>query len=338
MWLDPYPVTLVGSMLIFGSWEGFHGVRPSDGQPLWSQRVLLPPLDPTAHQSATAVGATLAGEFVIAGANHKLFIADTTGNIRVTTPNSAAIIHGWFPVVGSDGSSYFSVIASPARVASFSVDGVRRWMRSYGPGEGSGILALGAKGELLIGMGTHKIAKPYGSALVGVDSSCGSERWRTSFAGIVQYPMVVGLDGTIYLATHEPQQLLAVRPGGKVAWTISEQTGLWSTTIRPIGADGTIYTIFSDAWSPGGEPSQVRAYSLAGQELWKLPVPGLFTDGTAVLRNDGMLIFSGMIREGTTDNTYLIAVQTRSPGLAKSPWPRGRHDNQNTGNQGTPLP
>ena len=127
MWLDPYPVTLVGSMLIFGSWEGFHGVRPSDGQPLWSQRVLLPPLDPTALQSATAVGATLAGEFVIAGANHKLFIADTAGNIRVTAPNSAAIILGWFPVVGSDGSSYFSVLAVSTRVASFSVDGVRRW-------------------------------------------------------------------------------------------------------------------------------------------------------------------------------------------------------------------
>jgi hypothetical protein len=41
---------------------------------------------------------------------------------------------------------------------------------------------------------------------------------------------------------------------------------------------------------------------------------------------------------GRTKSTALIAVQTRSPGLARSPWPRPRHDNQNTSNQGTPIP
>jgi hypothetical protein len=59
------------------------------------------------------------------------------------------------------------------------------------------------------------------------------------------------------------------------------------------------------------------------------------------LRADGALIFSGMLgnldNPGSWEGTYLFAVQTRSPGLAHSPWPRARHDNQSTGNQGTPL-
>jgi hypothetical protein len=49
--------------------------------------------------------------------------------------------------------------------------------------------------------------------------------------------------------------------------------------------------------------------------------------GNVVLDDDGVMYLS---RQGETSGAEIIAIQTRSPGLADSSWPSLRHDNRGT--------
>ncbi len=63
-----------------------------------------------------------------------------------------------------------------------------------------------------------------------------------------------------------------------------------------------------------------------------------FLYGYPLLRSDGMLIFGASFPYDPVPGSYLIGVKTPSPGMAVAPWPRIRHDNQNSGNLSTKLP
>jgi hypothetical protein len=85
-----------------------------------------------------------------------------------------------------------------------------------------------------------------------------------------------------------------------------------------IGADGTIYTYFH---------ANIAAYSRDLKMLWHWSAPA--PSGTlygAVLDRSGVLYLA---TDGST-GTVLTALQTRSPGLARSAWPAHRHDNRGT--------
>jgi outer membrane protein assembly factor BamB len=116
---------------------------------------------------------------------------------------------------------------------------------------------------------------PYATALVGVDSACGAERWRVTLAGQVLRPPVVGPGGTVYVGVSYPPQLVAVQPGGNIAWSVPlEAPGdLWVGTTGPVGADGTIYVVMV-AGASGGVPAQVAAFSPAGRRSGSFRSPG----------------------------------------------------------------
>lgn len=183
-----------------------------------------------------------------------------------------------------------------------------------------------------------------------LDRACGAERWRVAVTGgSVRFPLVVDGDGTIYGSISGQakvyDRLVAHSADGKPKWTVDLKTAspgeLEYGTVGPIGADGALYTVIANRalGEPAG-PSRVRAYSRAGLELWSVPVPGLSvqtTGGQPVLRSDGLLVLGGTVSETGPDKAYLFAVQTPSPGLTKSAWPRALHDNQSSANLSTPL-
>jgi len=85
--------------------------------------------------------------------------------------------------------------------------------------------------------------------------------------------------------------------------------------------------------------SVVAGLSTKGELRWQVPVDGLVLSGSEpVLTREGLLVAgaSGTSTEGKS-SIYLIGVQTTSPGLAASSWPRHYHDNLSTGYLGTPL-
>jgi hypothetical protein len=104
---------------------------------------------------------------------------------------------------------------------------------------------------------------------------------------------------------------------------------------RPLaaGADGAIYTVGCQASQQVGTPATnwIVAYSSDLKELWRFDLGGgscLGMTGNVVLDNDGVMYL--MRSSPNISGTQVIAIQTRSPGLADSSWPSWRHDNRGT--------
>ena len=88
-----------------------------------------------------------------------------------------------------------------------------------------------------------------------------------------------------------------------------------------IGADGTIYGIACD--TPGVDgPSRLHAYNADLEEQWMLPLGDSCPTAGPVIDDSGKLYFI-WFRDLVSE---LVTVQTRSPGLADTAWPIGRHD------------
>jgi hypothetical protein len=100
---------------------------------------------------------------------------------------------------------------------------------------------------------------------------------------------------------------------------------------RPLaaGADGTIYTVRCESGTP--PVNRIVAYTSDLLPLWSFDLGGdycLGMNGNVVLDDDGV-----MYLKRTAPNlagTQVMAIQTRSPGLADSSWPSWRHDNRGT--------
>jgi hypothetical protein len=95
------------------------------------------------------------------------------------------------------------------------------------------------------------------------------------------------------------------------------------------GADGTIYTFrCQDVGTTS--INRVLAYSYDLTELWRYDLGGNACKGmtgNVVLDDDGVMY---LMRRGDVGGTEVMAIQTRSPGLADSSWPSFRHDNRGT--------
>ena len=112
-------------------------------------------------------------------------------------------------------------------------------------------------------------------------------------------------------------------------------TGPVAAEGRPLvaGADGTIYTVGCQASQQVGTPATnwILAYSSDLAELWRFDLGGgscLGMTGSVVLDEDGVMYL--MRSSPNTSGTQVMAIQTRSPGLADSSWPSWRHDNRGT--------
>jgi hypothetical protein len=99
---------------------------------------------------------------------------------------------------------------------------------------------------------------------------------------------------------------------------------------RPLaaGGDGTIYTVGCVASQPPTD--RISAYSLDLKPLWNIDLGGacLGMTGNVVLDDNGVMYL--MRSSPNIYGTQVMAIQTRSPGLADSSWPSWRHDNRGT--------
>ncbi|MEA3311779.1 MAG: PQQ-binding-like beta-propeller repeat protein [candidate division WOR-3 bacterium] len=152
----------------------------------------------------------------------------------------------------------------------------------------------------------------------------GSLKWKFKASGSIFSPAVIGEDGTIFFGC-EDKHVYALSKEGKLKWRY--KTGIWDFTSPVVGADGVIYIGPSGRW-PFWKPllkhmprlQYVYAINPDGSLRWKYKVRSNISDPT--LGADGTLYF--------TCSKHLYALQTASPGLALSPWPKFGADNQNT--------
>ncbi len=152
---------------------------------------------------------------------------------------------------------------------------------------------------------------------------CGRSRWDTRLplgSGVVTVGerLVTLKEGSLILYGADGNALSDPAPSpGEEGWPIAA------------GADGTIYWYRSQR---GTMPTVNRllAYSPDLKELWRIELTAESSfgfNGNVVLDDDGVLYLSRPLKGSITE---ILAIQTRSPGLADSSWPSFRHDNRGT--------
>lgn len=155
----------------------------------------------------------------------------------------------------------------------------------------------------------------------------GSLKWQRGYACNENTSPVVGAEGIIYFAYGfnrtgwDHGGFVALYPqDGSAKWVFGYYPEMPQSSIPVAGADGTVYIGYNNTqgWGGGLEgidpdgPKFVWYYDAGtiGSS------PNIASDGTTYF--------------GETDSSF-CAVTCPSLGLADSPWPKFRHDNQNTG-------
>jgi len=337
----------IKNLLVFGSLPGKVHAVSQDGQALWS-RSLDGPFDPSPGYF-TSPPLRGAGDVIwIGGADRTLYKLDTQSNILQRTALPGHPLRGLTAV--DDQGNVYAVIWASRRVVSISPAGKLRWSRTLHPSYASGVsnLALTADGGLVAVVGCCVYSGQKYVDVMVLDRACGAERWRHRLSGGSPiWPMLVGPDGTVYLhitwyGKNKPSKIVAISSKGKLRWEAVLEDSVHPGPMEfkglgPIGADGTLHARVQNGGPPGKkyEPDHIRGYSGQGKLLWKVPIEGMNSLSNPLLLQDGSLIFGAAI--SPSKGTYLFSIQTTSPGLAPSGWPRAYHDNQSSGNQSTPL-
>ncbi|MCC2604815.1 outer membrane protein assembly factor BamB family protein [Planctobacterium marinum] len=206
-----------------------------------------------------------------------------------------------FPIVGDDGTIYM-LGKDNYYLEAISPEGQSRWQFDL-QDIFKGSPSIGIDGNIYIGSerGYLYAVSPEGELV-----------WRIDFSGQTQ--PTVDVDGTIYVGDYGGT-LYALNPDGSEKWQFQTEGIIFSSPL--IGNDGTLYFTSLD--------NHVYAINRDGVELWRYE-----TEGDLILSpsldNEGRLIVANS--KGT-----IIALQTDSQGLAQTPWPKYRSNNQNTGAQ-----
>jgi hypothetical protein len=138
----------------------------------------------------------------------------------------------------------------------------------------------------------------------------------------------VGFDGVMYATGSQqknrndpsiPNQIIAIQRDG----TRVEPSVPSFGPVVAVGADDTVYTTnCSDSFPVRME---LVAYNQFLAEKWRLAIGGNCAATNFLITDDGLLYFAR-----PAVNIELVAVQTPSPGLARTAWPSSRHDNRAT--------
>jgi outer membrane protein assembly factor BamB len=151
----------------------------------------------------------------------------------------------------------------------------------------------------------------------------GTLKWRYETGGNVQPSPAIASDGTVYVGSND-DYLYAFNPDGTLKWQYETMGDVESSTA--IGSNGTIYLGTRSAL---GLHYYLYALNPDGTLKWEYETEGAVSSSPAIA-SDGTIY----IGEGDNGYGYFYAISSESYGLASSPWPKFRHDNQNTGRAG----
>lgn len=210
------------------------------------------------------------------------------------------------PSVGANGTIYspgeVGIEGDYYEVLAINPEGTIRWRKETGLAEPSSF-AIGADGTIYFTTNFQTVR--------GFDGNSGDYKWYYEFEGHTDLPPVIDAEGKLYFGTSEGD-LYVLNENGGLEWKF--QTGMPIKSSPAIGSDGVIYV---------GVGSLLLALNPDSTFRWSYLTGGQINSSPAI-SPEGVIYF------GSNDG-YLYALKTSSRGFASSPWPKYRHDNQNTG-------
>jgi outer membrane protein assembly factor BamB len=191
---------LFNGTFVTGAQHTIHGIDVKK-QTFWTIP-LQGPLDSLTKTAGmfhtSAPGLLTPGTVAVAGADHRLYRMTLGGKLLGTSmmPGIASLPR--FPAMDVAGNTYFSIIASGARLASFGPEGKLRWMRSLQPIPRSSVLSVAVGGPSTVVVASYNGTVPqpgtevFTTDVAALDSGCGAERWRVTLDGIPRSQLLVG--------------------------------------------------------------------------------------------------------------------------------------------------
>ncbi|MGH1540719.1 MAG: discoidin domain-containing protein [Arenicella sp.] len=158
--------------------------------------------------------------------------------------------------------------------------------------------------------------------------------------------LLIGDDDTLYFTASNDVDILGYL-NAKLA-KLDTQTGAAEVLdcdidqLGFIGKNGSIYGFVTERI---GNSVALKACDASGSEVWQAPLSsaysfglldiGIQTSNSYAIDEDGTLYLSSVETDPATSEAIIVvsAFITDSQGLADTPWPKFRHDNQNTGHQ-----
>ena len=228
------------------------------------------------------------------------------------------------PAIGSDGTVYVGGSSDGKVYALNGATGAKKWAFLTGDIVESSP-AIGSDGTVYVGDLNHKV--------YALNGATGAKKWEFLANGMVFSSPAIGFDGTVYVGTeHEGSGSLI---GESRVYALNGATGAKRWEFRTgevvnsspaIGSDGTVYVATGQSDGFATEVSENGAlYALngaTGTKKWEFR-PGGRLKSSPAIGSDGTVYL------GST--AYVYAIATLSKGLAKSPWPKFRANNLNTG-------
>jgi len=250
------------------------------------------------------------------------------------------------PAIGPDGTVY---VISLNRLLAITPEGSLDWEKMILP-----ISAPVTGPDGTIYCGTIGISQD--SYYLDAYNPDGEIQWRFPTSGFVSSP-AINESGTLYFVTEDT--LFAVSNQGTKEWSVPLHVPVERRVSPSIGLNGTVYI----GTAGTAEDGHLFAFSSQGDLLWSYSTPGKVITTPAVgndssiyfgchdgylyaLDNEGALLWrydSGswigsspaLAENGTvyfgSSQYYVYALKTESLGLANTPWPKFRANNQNTG-------
>jgi len=227
-----------------------------------------------------------------------------------TLPESRACYSA--PVIDAEGTIYISASdrGTFGYLYALNPDGSLKWRYEI-DNPITSIPAIGSDGTVYFGSND--------SYLYALNPD-GSLRWRFQSGGTASSP-AIGTDGTLYVGGCDVSDgngyLYAIYPDGTLKWKFLDPTFYQCISSSPaIDSDGNIYY---------GASGYIYAVRPDGTLKWWVNTSGASsTPSSPAIAADGTLY----IGDG---NGTIYAVQGANSGLASSPWPKFRGNNQNTG-------
>jgi outer membrane protein assembly factor BamB len=268
----------------------------SDGSLKWKFRTV-------SEANPPAIGSD--GTIYLPSMDDHLHAINPVGSLKWTFETGG---HAASSAIGSDGTIYLGVHLPDGHLYAINPDGSLKW--KFWTGGGTSVCS-----PLVIDSDGTIYAATQPSYLYAINPD-GSLKWRFQIYTIGNSP-AIGSDGTIYLGSMNASiyadhfYLCAINPDGILKWKF--EIGSYSGD-PAIGSDGTIYVGSGDHYFYAINPDGTLKWKFkTGAEVYSSPV--IDSDGT--------------IYVGSNDH-YLYAINSSSMGLANSPWPMSRRDEEHT--------